>query len=237
MSDVRFKLDTRGMWRVIEEHHRTFRKGTQKLFKTAAKGLVAKAVRFTPPFRYSRNSKDAESDKVARQRGIASVEIGAMKLFTTDPGVAMQNGLPQKPSRQQVKENSALSLMRSYHKQNRNRQGRVPKTHKPTKVVTKQGLNKYLTELRKKVGYLASGWIQGAQTMQASLPTWVKKHSGPGSGVLTITETRLYFRMTNSVGFPTKDMLMKQRIPVAIRAQTKAMMRQLLFKTKKRVKL
>jgi hypothetical protein len=104
-------------------------------------------------------------------------------------------------------------------------------------VVTKQGLNKYLTELRKKVGYLASGWIQGAQTMQASLPTWVKKHSGPGSGVLTITETRLYFRMTNSVGFSTKDMLLKQRIPVAIRAQTKAMMRQLLFKTKKRVKL
>lgn len=236
-NPVNFRMDTQALARVIEQHHRTFRKGTQKLFQVAAKGLAAKAVRFTPPFQYRGSNQKPEKDKRAKKRGDKSVEIGALKIFTTDPVVAMRNGLKEKPTKTEIQANSALSLMRAQHKDARNRYGRVPKGHKPTRVVYKHALNKYLSELRKKVGYLASGWIQGAQTVQASLPTWVKKHSGPGSGVLTITATRLYFRITNSVGFPSKDMLMKQRIPAAVRAQIRAMMRQVVFKTRKRVKL
>jgi hypothetical protein len=130
-----------------------------------------------------------------------------------------------------------MSLMASYHQEKRNPSGRVPKSHKPTKVVTRQALKKYLSTTKKRVGYLASGWVQGAQTVQASVPSWVKKHAGPGSAVLQVTATRLYFRMTNAVGFPTKDMLMASRIPVAVRLQAAAMLRQIVFKTKRKVVL
>lgn len=236
-NPVTFKMDTRTMWRAIEEHHRTFRRSYEHLFMVAAKGVAAKAVRLTPPFKWQRNGQDTESDKTARKRGIASVEIGVLKLFTTDAAVAVENGLANKPTKQQVQANSAASLMYAYHQKNRNRQGRVPKTHKPTKVVTRQALKKYLTDSRKRVGYLTSGWIQGAQKIQASLPSWVKKHAGPGSAVLQITPSRLYFRMTNAVGFSSKDVLLASRIPVAVRMQAAAMLRQIVFKTKKRVQL
>lgn len=236
MSDtVTFRMDTRTMWRAIEEHHRTFRRSYEHLFMVAAKGVAAKAVRLTPPFKWQRNGKDTESDRTARQRGIAAVEIGVLKLFTTDTNTAVENGLPKKPTKQQVQANSAASLMRAYHQENRNRYGRVPTAHKPTKVVTRQALKKYLTDSKKRVGYLTSGWIQGAQKMQASLPSWVKKHAGPGSAVLQVTPSRLYFRMTNAVNFASKDMLMANRIPVAVRLQAAAMLRQIVFKTKKKV--
>jgi hypothetical protein len=238
MSDtVSFKMDTRTMWRAIDEHHRTFRRSYEHLFMVAAKGVAAKAVRLTPPFKWQRNSGNTESDRNARQRGISSVEVGILKLFTTDASVAVKNGLAQKPTKTNIQANSAMSLMASYHQEKRNPSGRVPKSHKPTKVVTRQALKKYLSTTKKRVGYLASGWVQGAQTVQASVPSWVKKHAGPGSAVLQVTATRLYFRMTNAVGFPTKDMLMASRIPVAVRLQAAAMLRQIVFKTKRKVVL
>lgn len=236
-NPVTLKMDARTLWRAIQEHHRVFRKSYEHLFLVAAKGVAAKAVRLTPPFKWNRNGQDTESDKAARQRGIASVEIGVLKLFTTDSAKAVENGLEKTPTRQQVQANSAASLMHAYHQQNRNRLGRVPKQHKPTKVVTRQALRKYLMDARKRVGYLTSGWIQGAQKMQASLPSWVKKHAGPGSATLQIKPGRLYFRMTNAVGFSSKDVLMAARIPVAVNMQAAAMMRQIVFKTKKRVQL
>ena len=236
MSDtVSFRMNTHTMWRAIEEHHRTFRKSYEQLFVIAAKGVAAKAVRLTPPFKWQRNGKDTESDKAARQRGIASVEIGVLKLFTTDANTALENGLAKKPTKEQVQSNSAMSLMAAYHQDNRNRYGRVPTAHKPTKVVTRQALRKYLMTAKKRVGYLTSGWIQGAQAMQVSLPSWVKKHAGPGSATLQVTPTRLYFKMTNAVNFSSKDVLLANRIPVAVRLQAAAMLRQVIFKTKKRV--
>ena len=88
MSAVTFKLNTQTMWRAIEEHHRTFRKSYEQLFRVAAKGVAAKAVRLTPPFRWAKSAKDTESDKTARQRGIAAVQIGVLKLFTTSIATA-----------------------------------------------------------------------------------------------------------------------------------------------------
>ena len=223
------------MWRAIEEHHRTFRKSYEQLFRIAAKGVAAKAVRLTPPFRWAKNAKDTESDKIARQRGIAAVQIGVLKLFTTSVETARKNGFQGPLSRQIIVQNSAHSLMRQYHQQNRNRLGRVPTQHKAIKVVTKSALRSYLVKSKKGVGYLASGWIQGAQIIQASLPSWIKKHNGPGSAILEIKKDRLYFRMTNAVEFSSKMSLLANRIPVAIRLQAFAMLRQIAFKTQKRV--
>ena len=119
--------------------------------------------------------------------------------------------------------------MAAYHQDNRNRYGRVPTGRKPTKVVTRQALRKYLITAKKRVGYLASGWIQGAQAVQASLPSWVKKHAGPGSAVLEISKDRLYFRMTNAVNFPSKDMLLASHVEKAMLAQAMSMERQVKY--------
>jgi hypothetical protein len=234
---VSFKMSTHALWRAIDEHHRTYRKTYQELFLIAAKGVAAKAVRLTPPFKWQRSSKDTESDKEGRQRGIKSLDASINRLFTTSLRAAQKNGLQEPQTENDQKSNSALNEMHRYHQTRRNNYGKVPRNHKPVRWVTKAAKESYAKKARKRIGYLASGWVQGAQKVQASLPSWVKKHRGPGSAQFEISLTRLYFRMTNSVGFPTKDMLMTSRIPHAVRLQVTAMMRQLVYKTKKRVKL
>lgn len=237
MNDVTFKMNEASLVRAIQEHHKTFRRSYEKLFLVASKGIAAKAVRLTPPFQWKKSAKETESDRDARKRGIRSVEIGVSKVFTTSIETARKNGFTGPLTQQDIQRNSALSLMQQLHAQNKNKNGRVPKNHKPTQVVTKQALRLFLSKTKKQVGYLASGWIQGASLVQASIPSWVKKHSGAGSATLKITKTQLTFKMTNAVQFSSKFALLSSRIPVAIRMQAAAMLRQILFKAKQRVVL
>jgi hypothetical protein len=83
-------------------------------------------------------------------------------------------------------------------------------------------------ELKKRVGFLASGWVASARQLGASVPAWVARH-GPGRGTvrMTFSAPRYSIEMTCFAPWNSPYQELERRIPYAIQYATNNLERQI----------
>lgn len=113
------------------------------------------------------------------------------------------------------------------HRRYRNKRGVVRYRSKAPVfyVASPRDLADYIREKQSHIFFLASGWKEICAKLGIALPKLIADHNGPGTGVVEITDDRLYFRATNDVSYASAVEL-ERRIQAAIDAQADRMERE-----------
>ena len=81
-----------------------------------------------------------------------------------------------------------------------------------------------------RVGYLASAWATAARDVgKIRVPAWVSRHAAPGSTAIRVREASITATITNAVEWAAKVNGLRARVNAALRAQSRAMEKRLLF--------
>jgi hypothetical protein len=119
---------------------------------------------------------------------------------------------------------------RRLHEQFRRTRGRV-KTDLRAGVASKDrrwrvsGLKIYIDTVKKRVGYMASGWKTAALRLGGSLPAWIMRHNAPGYGQIIVEGNRVGFEMANQ---GTRDLqgIVNRRAQAALKKRYWQMIKQ-----------
>jgi hypothetical protein len=71
----------------------------------------------------------------------------------------------------------------AFHSSQRNRRGRVGKKPNWLLITNESAVEAYIQARQAKVGYMKSGWKEGARKFGAKLVGWIAKHDGSGIGI------------------------------------------------------
>jgi hypothetical protein len=129
---------------------------------------------------------------------------------------------------------------RRIHEQFRRTRGRVKTDLRPGKFTggkfqrTKgekdrrwrvSGLKIYIDTVKKRVGYMASGWKTAALRLGGSLPAWIMRHNAPGYGQIIVEGSRVGFEMANQ---GTRDLqgIVQRRASAALKKRYWQMIKQ-----------
>lgn len=95
-------------------------------------------------------------------------------------------------------------------------------------------LRVYERELKKRVGFLASGWVASARQLGASVPAWIARH-GPGRGTvrLQFSSPRYGVEMTCFAPANSPWQELQRRVPYALRYATNNLNRQSVYLIKR----
>jgi hypothetical protein len=87
------------------------------------------------------------------------------------------------------------------------------------------GLKIYIDTVKKRVGYMASGWKTAAMRLGGSLPAWIMRHNAPGYGAIVVEGTRVGFEMANQ---GTRDLqgIVNRRAQAALKKRYWQMIKQ-----------
>jgi len=89
-------------------------------------------------------------------------------------------------------------------------------------------------ELYRRVGYLASGWVESARQLGASVPSWIARHgTGRGTIRMSFTAPRYGIEMTLFAPANSPWQELQRRIPYALRYGTNNLLRQIEHQIKK----
>lgn len=105
--------------------------------------------------------------------------------------------------------------------------------------VDRRKFDKLVKKIQKQVGFLGAGFGSAAQKLGVALPGFMGRHKGkaPGSIQINFTDTDLELVIINSVNYANQIKDFRRRIDWAVRAQSKAMERQLPYLIKRHEKL
>lgn len=80
--------------------------------------------------------------------------------------------------------------------------------------LSRREMRRILKEKERQLGREAAGWNAAAQQLNATVPAWVKRHSGEGSCLIRRSGTHLVISVTNSV--PYNEEMTRRRAQFAL---------------------
>lgn len=105
--------------------------------------------------------------------------------------------------------------------------------------ITPQEKSWYSKLLKKRVGFLASGWNAAASAVGLKLPTWINRHGsqfGDCSGIKTTSEA-VSIKFSNYIKYGSNAKNLDKRVQKAIDKQTTKLLNQLMHMQKQQSKL
>jgi hypothetical protein len=117
------------------------------------------------------------------------------------------------------------------HEQFRRRRGRVltdlrKKSGSKDRRWRVSGLKIYIDTVKKRVGYMASGWKTAAMRLGGSLPAWIMRHNAPGYGEVFVQGNRVGFEISNQGVFGELQGIVNRRAQAALKKRYWAMIKQ-----------
>lgn len=175
-----FRFDTAELRRSIQRAQPILRKSVQELTRTAAKGFVKDALKFTPP------GSQKRTGIAAKKRGEKTIEADVNKLVIIAAKAAAT---------------AQAAGLRATHAGSRTARGRVRRKGGRLRV-TAATARAVIAELKANVGLLASGWSGAAAELNVPIPAWIKRHGTRFSAVRVVeTEHSIRIEISNTVPF------------------------------------
>lgn len=212
MSDeFKFKLRVEEFQYAAERLAQYSKRDGETFMKEQIRGFIRHLLDFTPPSRGSRRGAKAKRGGDLAITG----DVRAVFRGVTDPKKAEADSMEQ-----------MLAILRS---QRRSGSMRVAKGGEKTKAP--RALIAELIKAKKaRVGYLASAWATAALDVgKIRVPAWVARHTAPGSTAITVQEASITATITNAVEWAGKVDGLRGRVNAALRAQSRAMEKRVLF--------
>jgi len=212
MSDeIKFKLHVDEFQRAAEKLAAYSKRDGETFMKEQIRGFIRHLLDFTPPSRGS-------------TRGVKAKRLGDQAI--TGDIRAVFSGVSD-PKRATV---DSMAQMRSVLK-SRRRSGSMRVAKGGTKIKAPRALIAELIKAKKaRVGYLASAWATAARGVgKVRVPAWVSRHAAPGNTDITVREGEISASITNAVEWAGKVNGLRARVNAALRAQSRAMEKRLLY--------
>jgi hypothetical protein len=191
-------IDSAPFARAAQRLIATSKKSAADLMRQQGKLIIVDAVKITPP---------NQNFRYARRLGEMAIRADLGRLF------------------QSSQASSATTDLAGIHRKNRNRSGRVARNVDRVKA---KGLVAYRNEVLARVGKLAAGWANAAQSLGATLPDWIKRHNRPGFARITQSGGTTTLTLANQ-GVYTGGRIradLERRLGYAIRKRAGAINRQ-----------
>lgn len=178
------------------------RKDGKAVLQSEARNFVGDVVRLTPP---TGKSPFKENFGVQRAAGLNAIEgdvkrlysrLDVLKVVTNPTDEKMGKAIRRYRAKgewdklqallQSVLKNRGVRVFQNadpaFHRQNRNRRGRILGKDRPFFVQNHSTIKKLIVDLQKKVGYAKAGWMKAVIALKVpKIPIWIKKHAGaPG---------------------------------------------------------
>jgi hypothetical protein len=212
MSDeVKFKLHVDEFQRAAEQLAAYSKRDGETFMKEQVRGFIRHLLDFTPPSRGS-------------TRGVKAKRLGEQAI--TGDIRAVFRGVSD-PKRADV---DSVAQMRAVLK-SRRKSGSLRVAKGGTKIKAPSALIAELIKAKKaRVGYLASAWATAARGVgKIRVPAWVSRHAAPGNTDITVRDGEISASITNAVEWAGKVNGLRARVNAALRAQSRAMEKRLLF--------
>lgn len=164
---ARFEVDSTKLMEAFRKFQLASKRNVTANLKQQAKLLVVDLVKVTPP------NKNFDYNK---KGGETAARNDLAKLFRAS------------------KSSDAERNLERIHKAARNRRGRVPRG---VEKVRAAGLAAYRKTVLARVGRMAAGWKNAANTLGAKLPVWITRHSRPGFGKIKATTSSIEVELAN----------------------------------------
>lgn len=95
-----------------------------------------------------------------------------------------------------------------------------------------QGLKTYAEQVKKRVGYMASGWAQAAALVAAKLPAWITRHAAPGYGKVNVRGNDIELLMGNVAVYSEIQGMVERRVQASLRKRYWQMIKRVDFAAK-----
>lgn len=96
--------------------------------------------------------------------------------------------------------------------------------------VSREDFQKYYNEVKKRIGFLASGWMQSAKSLGLKgIPGWITRNSAPGSVRISANDNGVRIDSTNSVRYANKIRDFQRGVDKAIDYQRVAIEKRIRF--------
>jgi len=164
---ARFEVDSTKLSEALQKFQAASKRNATANLKQQAKLLVVELVKVTPP------NKRFDYNK---KGGENTVRNDLAKLFKASKAAKAERNLSQ------------------VHQAARDRRGRVPRG---VDQVRASGLIAYRKTMLARVGRMAAGWKNAAETLGAKLPVWITRHSRPGFGKIKATGSSIEVELAN----------------------------------------
>lgn len=130
-----------------------------------------------------------------------------------------------------TKKRPTTTNAKQIHEQYKRKRGRVRedlrKGNKDERFrIESQHLKIYIEQVKRRVGWMAAGWAKAASFLGASLPSWITRHSAPGTGTVVIRGDDIELELTNSAVYADSHGLVERRAVAALKKRYWAMTKQ-----------
>jgi hypothetical protein len=109
-----------------------------------------------------------------------------------------------------------------YHRQRRNRFGRVGRSNSP---VAAKGFAAYRAQVLARVGRMAAGLKSAASKLGAKLPAWITRHNSSGFATVRTDGSRVDVTIGNATVYPRLANALERRAQAALSKRSRAINR------------
>ena len=204
---AKLTFETAEFNRALQMFSARSKKSSKVILEEQGKLVVVAAAHITPP--------NKSWTKWNKKGGDAAVRSDLARLF--------------KPSAAK----SAQANLASYHRENRDKNGRVRKDAVRVKA---KGVAAYRKSMLARVGKMAAGWKKAASDLNAKLPAWIKRHNSAGYSKYTQTGSGGILEMTNAAVYSSSRTIIEKKLPYVLKARAKKMMKRVNYYLAKNAK-
>ncbi len=210
-DEMKFRLDVDEFQRAADHLSLYSKRDGETFMKEQVRGFIRHVIDFTPPSRGS--TRGVKAKKLGEQAVIG--DIRSVFRGVSDPRRA---------------DVDSMSQMRSVLK-SRRKSGSMRVAKGTTKLKAPRALISEMIKTKKaRVGYLASAWATAARTIgKIRVPAWISRHAAPGNTDFRVRDGEISASISNAVEWAGKVNGLRARVNVALRVQTRAMEKRLLY--------
>lgn len=206
---------------VIERYAWLAHKSFEAAFLQAGRGAVRYAISITPPATASGVVGGLDSGSEAKQRGYATIHRDLYHAFAP---------VRIKHKRREIISSGDLITIHTRLLAAKRPGAAMKRDRGQPYYVDVRKLRSLETDLRGRVGKLASGWNAAAAALNVAVPQWISRHGlGRGTFRSTMDATDLLIEATNFVSDHAPVDELRRRIPYAVRYALNDLERQIPY--------
>lgn len=217
MARANIETHTEAFMEMAEKLKSFSRRDGKTLMEEQARGVLKTLMLVTPP------STTKVRGVAAKKRGEAAIASDVRAVF-----------IGSTPKRSEVRSMSEMANI--MHRSRRRGSIRITRLPQPTRAARSM-ITQFIKVKQKGVGYLASGWASAARGLgKVRIPSWIGRHSAPGTTVIDAQSTSVTATLTNEVEWSSHIYNIDNRMRYAVRYQTGNMRRRVKHFVDKAIK-
>lgn len=217
MARANIETHTEAFMEMAEKLKSFSRRDGKTLMEEQARGVLKTLILVTPP------STTKVRGVAAKKRGEAAIASDVRAVF-----------IGSTPKRSEVRSMSEMANI--MHRSRRRGSIRITRLPQPTRAARSM-ITQFIKVKQKGVGYLASGWASAARGLgKVRIPSWIGRHSAPGTSVIDTQSTSVTATLTNEVEWASHIYNIDNRMRYAVRYQTGNMRKRVKHFVEKAIK-